>query len=113
MNKFAFFFPAKIAFAESAVELSPIEFQGETFYLGPIGRKYYFSIDKRKIVFEHIENDKRQIFFKCGEYILPVHLTFTDNIQTFLAEIIKFLIKLINSQLKLSNFQLKLSKFLI
>ncbi len=87
-NKFAFFFPAKIAFAESNVELEPLEFQDVTFYLGPIGKKYYFSIDKRKIVFEHIENDKRQIFFKCLDCVLSVHLTFVDNIQAFLEGII-------------------------
>lgn len=89
MNKFAFFFPAKIAFAESAVELSPIEFQGETFYLGPIGKKYFFSTEKHKMIFQHVEDDKRQIFFKCGEYFLTVHLIFIDNIQAFLESILE------------------------
>lgn len=89
MNKFAFFFPAKIAFAESSLELTPLQFQDEVFYLGPIGKKYYFSTEKHKMVFEHIGDDKRQIFFKCGDYFLTVHLTFVDNIQAFLESILE------------------------
>lgn len=84
MNQFAFFYPAKIIFAEHNIELTPVEREGFTFYLGPIGRKYFFNSDKKKIVFEHIENDKRQLFAKVGEHICPFHVTFIDNIDAFI-----------------------------
>lgn len=86
MNKFAFFFPAKIAFAESNVELTPYEGKYPVF-LGPIGRKYYFSIDKNKIVFEHIEDNKRQLFVKVRDCFCSFHVTFIDNIPALMESI--------------------------
>lgn len=84
MNKFAFFFPAKIAFAESAVELSPIEFQGETFYLGPLGKNVYFSCDKGKIVVSKNGDDMIQIFVKVGEYFCNMTNTPETNVSAWL-----------------------------
>lgn len=86
MNKFAFFFPAKIAFAESNVDLTLYEGK-HPIYLGPIGRKYYFKTDKQKIVFEHIENDKRQLFVKVKGYFCPFHVTFIDNIPALMENV--------------------------
>ncbi len=86
MNKFAFFFPAKIVFAESNVEL--MSYEGKhPLYLGPIGRKYYFSTDKAKIVFEHIGDDKRQLFVKVRDCFCPFHVTFIDNIPALMENI--------------------------
>jgi hypothetical protein len=86
MNKFAFFFPAKIIFAESSVELTPYEGK-HLVYLGPIGRKYYLKTDKGKIVFEHIEDDKRQLFVKVRDCFCPFHVTFIDNIPALMESI--------------------------
>jgi hypothetical protein len=86
MNKFAFFFPAKIIFAEHAVELTPYEGK-HPIYLGPIGRKYYFKTDKGKIVFEHIGDDKRQLFVKVRDCFCPFHVTFIDNIPALMENI--------------------------
>ena len=86
MNKFAFFFPAKIIFAESNVDLTPYEGK-HPIYLGPIGRKYYFKTDKEKIVFEHIEDDKRQLFVKVRNCFCPFHVTFIDNIPTLMENV--------------------------
>lgn len=84
MNKFAFFFPAKIAFAESAVELSPIEFQGEVFYLGPLGKNVYFSTENGRIVVSKNGDDMIQIFVKAGEYFCNMTNTRQDNVETWL-----------------------------
>lgn len=86
MNKFAFFFPAKIIFAEHAVELTPYEGK-HPIYLGPIGRRYYFKTDKEKIVFEHIEDDKRQLFVKVRDCFCPFHVTFIDNIPALMESV--------------------------
>jgi hypothetical protein len=86
MNKFAFFFPAKIVFAEANVELTPYEGK-HPVYLGPIGRKYYFKTDKNKIVFEHIEDDKRQLFVKVRNCFCPFHVTFIDNIPALMESV--------------------------
>lgn len=86
MNKFAFFFPAKIVFAEANVELTPYEGK-HPVYLGPIGRKYYFKTDKGKIVFEHIEDDKRQLFVKVKDCFCPFHVTFIDNIPALMESV--------------------------
>lgn len=86
MNKFAFFFPAKIVFAETNVELTPYEGK-HPVYLGPIGRKYYFKTDKGKIVFEHIEDDKRQLFVKVRDCFCPFHVTFIDNIPALMENV--------------------------
>ncbi len=83
MNKFAFFFPAKIVVAEHAVELTPYEGK-HPIYLGPIGRKYYFKTDKEKIVFEHIEDDKRQVFLKVKDHFCPCNVSFIDNIPSMI-----------------------------
>lgn len=84
MNKFAFFFPAKIAFAESAVELSPIKFRGEAFYLGPLGKNVYFSCDKGKIVVSKNGDDMIQIFVKVGEYFCNMTNTPETNVSVWL-----------------------------
>lgn len=86
MNKFAFFFPAKIVFAETNVELTPYEGK-HPVYLGPIGRKYYYKTDKGKIVFEHIEDDKRQLFVKVRNCFCPFHVTFIDNIPALMESV--------------------------
>lgn len=86
MNKFAFFFPAKIVFAEANVELTPYDGK-HPIYLGPIGRKYYFKTDKGKIVFEHIEDDKRQLFVKVRDCFCPFHVTFIDNIPALMENV--------------------------
>lgn len=86
MHKLAFFYPAKIVFAEANVELTPCEGK-HSVYLGPIGRKYYFKTDKNKIVFEHIEDDKRQLFVKVGDCFCPFHVTFIDNIPALMENI--------------------------
>lgn len=86
MNKFAFFFPAKIAFAESNVELTPFEFQGETYYLGPLGKKIYFSTDKGRIVVSQNSDDARQILVQVGEYFCVAANTPESNVQTWLAD---------------------------
>lgn len=86
MNKFAFFFPAKIIFAESNIELTPYEGKYPV-YLGPIGRKYYFKTDKEKIVFEHIEDDKRQLFVKVKDCFCPFHVTFIDSIPALMENV--------------------------
>lgn len=86
MNKLAFFFPAKIVFTESAIELTPYEGK-HPVYLGPIGRKYYFKTDKGKVVFEHIEDDKRQLFVKVKGYLCPFHVTFIDNIPSLMENV--------------------------
>ena len=83
MNKLAFFFPAKIVFAESSVELTPYDGK-HPIYLGPIGRKYYFKTDKAKVVFEHIEDDKRQVFLKVKDYFCPCNVSFIDNIPSMI-----------------------------
>lgn len=84
MNKFAFFFPAKIAFAESAVELKQIEFSGKTFYLGPLGKNIYFSCDKGRIVVSQNSPDGLQIFIKVGEYFCAMTNTPESNVLTWL-----------------------------
>lgn len=84
MNKFAFFFPAKIAFAESAVELKQIEFSGKTFYLGPLGKNVYFSCDKGRIVVSQNGADMIQIFVKVGEYFCNMTNTPESNITAWL-----------------------------
>jgi hypothetical protein len=84
MNKFAFFFPAKIAFAESTVELKPIEFSGKTFYLGPLGKNVYFSCDKGRIVVSQNSPDCLQIFIKVGEYFCAMTNTPESNVMTWL-----------------------------
>lgn len=86
MNKLAFFFPAKIVFAESAIELTPYEGK-HPVYLGPIGRKYYFKTDKGKVVFERIEDDKRQLFVKVKDCFCPFHVTFIDNIPELMENV--------------------------
>lgn len=86
MNKFAFFYPAKIVFSEASVELTPYEGKYPVF-LGPIGRKYYFNSDKGKIVFQHIEDDKRQLFIKVRDCFCPFHVTFIDNIPNLMQNI--------------------------
>ena len=84
MNKFAFFFPAKIAFAESAIELKQIEFSGKTFYLGPLGKNVYFSCDKGRIVVSQNGADMIQIFVKVGEYFCNMTNTPESNITAWL-----------------------------
>lgn len=84
MNKFAFFFPAKIAFAESNVELTPLQFQDETFYLGPIGKNIYFSTEKGRIVVAQNGDDMRQIFVKIGEHFCNLVNTREDNVESWL-----------------------------
>jgi len=83
MNRLAFFFPAKIVFAESAIELTPHEGK-HPVYLGPIGRKYYFKTDKGKVVFERIEDDKRQVFLKVKDCFCPCNVSFIDNIPSMI-----------------------------
>lgn len=84
MNKFAFFFPAKIVFAESNVELTPLQFQDETFYLGPIGKNIYFSTEKGRIVVAQNGDDMRQIFVKIGEHFCNLVNTREDNVESWL-----------------------------
>lgn len=84
MNKFAFFFPAKIAFAESTVELKPVEFSGQTFYLSPLGKNVYFSCDKAKIVVSQNGADMIQIFVKVGEYFCNMINTPESNVTAWL-----------------------------
>jgi len=76
----------QITFAEANVELTPYEGK-HPIYLGPIGRKYYFKTDKGKIVFEHIEDDKRQLFVKVRDYFCPFHVTFIDNIPALMENV--------------------------
>lgn len=83
MNKFAFFFPAKIAFTEYKIDLEPLIFRDKTFYLGPIGKKIYFSCDKNKMVSTD-NGDGRQIYIKIGEYFCEMTNTPFLNVLLWL-----------------------------
>lgn len=86
MNKFAFFFPAKVVFAERNIELEQLIFRGQTFYLGPIGKNIYFSSDTGKIVVSSDNSDEntRWILVKIGEYFCQMKNCLISNIEEFL-----------------------------
>lgn len=91
MNKFAFFFPAKIVFAERNIELEPLIFRDYTFYLGPIGKNIYFSSDEHRIVAGNSSNEIRQIFIKTGDYYSVVQSILISNIEDFLTRHFDFI----------------------
>lgn len=91
MNKFAFFFPAKIVFAERNIELEPLVFRDYTFYLGPIGKNIYFSSDEHRIVAGNSSNEIRQIFIKTGDYYSVVQSILISNIEDFLTRHFDFI----------------------
>ncbi len=51
-----------------------------------LGRKYYFKTDKGKVVFENIEDDKRQVFLKVKDCFCPCNVSFIDNIPALVEE---------------------------
>lgn len=95
MNKFAFFFPAKIAFAESSVELEQIQFADKTFYLGPLGKNVFFSAEKGRIVVSANGADMIQIFVKVGEHFCNMTNTPESNVKTWLENKIEMINELL------------------
>lgn len=95
MNKFAFFFPAKIVFAERNIELQEFVFTKDgkylTFYLGPIGKNIWFSTDKGKIVMENSSDDMRQILMKTGDCYSIMQNLLIANIEDFLTRQFEFI----------------------
>ncbi len=93
MNKFAFFFLAKIVFAERNIELEPFVFRGQTFYLGPLGKNIYFSSDTGKIVVssENSDENTRWILVKIGDYFCQMKNCLVANIGEFLGKHFDFI----------------------
>lgn len=95
MNKFAFFFPAKIIFAERNIELQEFVFtkdgKYQTFYLGPIGKNIWFSTDKGKIIIEGTSDDMRQILMKTGDCYSIMQNLLIANIEDFLTRQFEFI----------------------
>jgi len=95
MNKFAFFFPAKIVFAERNIELQEFVFTKDgkylTLYLGPIGKNIWFSTDKGKIIMENSSDDMRQILIKTGDCYSIMQNLLIANIEDFLTRQFEFI----------------------